>query len=166
MELKELVKIKGGKRLPKGKMLSSIANQHPYIKVRDMKPTTIQLNSDFEYVDNQTFKSISKYIVNTGDVILSIVGTIGNVSIIGKSLDNASLTENCVKFVCDYRLNPVYLFYFLSSNKGQEQIKQGIVGTTQPKLPLYNIEKINIPLYSKEKQQHIVNSIRGYSYVM
>lgn len=166
MELKDYVIIKGGKRLPKGQMLVPYKTNHPYIKVRDMLPCTIQINDNYEFVTEEVFKSIKQYIVYTGDVILSIVGTIGNVSCIGESLNNASLTENCVKFLSDKRLNSKYLFYFLISSKGQEQIRKGIVGTTQPKLPIYNIEKIEINVPDLKIQQHIVNTNRRCSYAM
>ena len=159
MLLKDLVTIKGGKRLPKGKMLVQYKTAHPYIKVKDMEFKTIEINSTFEYVEEDIFQSIKRYTVESGKVILSIVGTIGNVSIVGDTLNNASLTENCVKFDCNKMLLSKYLFYFLCSRKGQIEIQNGVVGTTQPKLPIYNIEKININVPSIEQQQHIVNTI-------
>ena len=116
MELKDFVRIKGGKRLPKGEMLTSNITNHPYIKVKDMEPKVIDLNDKFEYVTDKVFDSIKSYIVNSGDVILSIVGTIGNVSIIGETLNNASLTENCVKLICNENLESKYLFYYLLHN--------------------------------------------------
>lgn len=157
MELKEFVIIKGGKRLPKGSTLKASKTNHPYIKVKDMLSSTIQLNDNFEFVDDNTFTKIKRYIVEEGDVILSIVGTIGNVSIVGSSLNNASLTENCVKFICKESLLSSFLFYYLLSPKGQLQIRSGIVGTTQPKLPIYNIERIRIDVPIITVQQHIVN---------
>ena len=36
IRLGDVAEIKGGKRLPKGKQLSSIPNNHPYIKVKNM----------------------------------------------------------------------------------------------------------------------------------
>lgn len=163
MKLKNIVQIKSGKRIPKGTFLINIKNSHPYIKVKDMKKYKIKLNDNFEYVPDNIFPKISKYTVNTGDVILSIVGTIGNVSIIDQSLDNASLTENCVKLVPNDELLSEYLYYFLISSNGKTEIQKGIIGSTQPKLPFYNIEQINIPLIDINKQKHIVNTIYYFS---
>ena len=159
MELKNIVQIKSGKRMPKGTFLSNVKNSHPYIKVKDMQDFKTKLNDSFEYVPDDIFPKISKYIVNTGNVILSIVGTIGNVSLIDKTLNNASLTENCVKLIPNDTLLSEYLYYFLISPKGKAEIEKGIIGSTQPKLPFYNIEQINIPLIDKTAQQHIVNTI-------
>lgn len=160
MLIKEIANIKGGKRLPKGILLTTNANLHPYIRVRDMDKRIIKLNDNFEYVPENVFPIISNYLVRTNDIILSIVGTIGLVGVIDKSLNNANLTENCVKFVNIKNYDNLYLYYYLISQKGQDQIKAGTVGSTQPKLPIYNIEQINLPDISIYDQRHIVDTIQ------
>lgn len=76
--------------------------------------------------------------------MISIVGTIGSIACVGKSLDGANLTENCVKLVNVSHFTNSYLYHFLNSNIGKGTIKAGIVGATQPKLPLYNIKRIKL----------------------
>lgn len=160
MYLEELITIKSGKRLPKGVMLIQTPNSHPYIKVKDMSDYILNITESFEYVDDNTFTKISNYTVDKDDIILSIVGTIGNVCMIGNSLHKASLTENCVKLIPkDNRILKKYLYYFLKSSNGQKEIEKGIIGSTQPKLPFYNIDKINIPILDIQSQQHIVDTI-------
>ena len=161
MLLKDCSKIKGGKRLPKGQTLQVQKNSHPYIRVKDMQGRYVLLNENYEYVPDHVFSSIGRYIVNTNDVILSIVGTVGLVAIVDQSLNNANLTENCVKIVDIKEYIPEYVYYYLISTQGQAQIKEGIVGSTQPKLPLYNIEKIQIPNIKIKMQQHIVDIRRN-----
>jgi len=157
-KLGELMDIKGGKRLPKGEMLTTTKNSHPYIRIRDLGTTkTLELTSSFEYVDDEVQKHISRHIVNNNDVILSIVGTIGLVAIVGNSLNNANLTENCVKFVNLKRIDSNYLYYFLISPLGQDEISKGIVGAVQPKLPIKNIENISIPVPDIVIQQKIAS---------
>lgn len=138
--------IKGGKRLPKGIELISNPNSHPYIRISDMYVNkTMELTSSYRYVDNNTFNKIKNYIVNSGDVILAIVGnTIGLVAVIGKSLNNANLTENCVKIIANKEVSQEYIYYYLTSIYGQNKIKKGIVGAAQPKLPIKNIISITI----------------------
>ena len=154
--LGELVAVKGGKRLPKGISLQTEPNSHPYIRIRDMgKSRVLELDTTYEYVDDVTQKSIARYIVNKGDVLLSIVGTIGLVGIVGDTLHLANQTENCVKLVdCD-GIDPLFLYYFLLSPKGQDEIKRGTVGAVQAKLPIKNIENIEVSLPSLEEQRRI-----------
>ena len=149
--LGEVCSIKGGKRLPKGEELVDTPNSHPYIRVADMcDERFVSLNDDFLYVEDEIQKEIKRYIVNAGDVIISIVGTIGNVNIIDETLDNANLTENCVKLVNLQGVSSYYLYALLTSPKGIDAINEGIVGGVQSKLPLYNIERIPVVLADKE----------------
>lgn len=157
-KIKDFAEVKGGKRLPKGKKLIQESNSHPYIKVRNLgKAKYIQINSDYEYVDNETQKSIARYIVNKGDILISVVGTIGLVGIVGDTLDKANQTENCDKIINIKNVLPEYLYYYLISSFGQNEIRKGTVGAVQPKLPLKNVKDISVLYPSIEDQERIVN---------
>lgn len=129
VELGALADVKGGKRLPKGANLMSIPNSHPYIRVRDLNDVVFaSLSANYEYVDDETQKAISRYITTTDDVLISIVGTIGLTAIVDKSLNMANLTENCVKVTNLHGISPEYLLLYLRSQHGSEEIKKGTVG--------------------------------------
>lgn len=138
--------VKGGKRLPKGSELISDANSHPYIRVRDLNNTTVlQLTPEMLYVDDETQANISRYIVNDGDVIVSVVGTIGLTAYIGNTLNGANLTENCNKLTSFNGDLAAWSHFFLRSPDGAEAIRLGTVGAVQAKLPLKNIKSIEVP---------------------
>ena len=160
--LGDVSQIKGGKRLPKGVNLITSPNCHPYIRVRDLgTKKTIELDSSFEYVDDETQKSISRYTVEKGDIIISIVGTIGLVAIIGDSLNNANITENCVKIVNFNTVNREYLYYYLISKFGQDEIRNGTVGAVQAKLPIKNIQDIKVKAPSLFEQIKIASVLKS-----
>ncbi len=162
VKLGDVATVKGGKRLPKGTNLITTPNSHPYIRVRDLNnQSTLELNDDFEYVDDETQKSISRYIVEAGDIVLSIVGTIGLVAIIGESLHKANLTENCVKLTQLDGVDRDYLYYFLKSGLGQAEIAKGTVGAVQAKLPIKNIQDIDVVLPDISTQQKISSILRS-----
>lgn len=145
VRLGDVCEIKGGKRLPKGINLITRKNSHPYIRVRDLgKSKTLELNSSYEYVDEITQKQIQRYITLKGDILISIVGTIGLIAIVGGSLNGANLTENCVKLVKLDNIDSEYLYYYLKSPLGQQNISRGTVGAVQAKLPIKNIQEFNI----------------------
>lgn len=159
--LGDIVRIKGGKRLPKESSLQIVMNNHPYLRIVDMGQKYVS-KANLQYVPDDIFPKISRYITNTNDVLISIVGTIGLVAIVDEGLDNASLTENCVKLTCDTtKIDPDFLYYFLTSSVGQDEVRAGRVGSSQPKLPLYNIAKIRIPKLnlSDQKQISVILSI-------
>ena len=160
-KIKDLAEVKGGKRLPKGKQLTSIPTKHPYIRIRDLgKSKYLELNSEIEFVDDETQLSITRYIVNTGDILISVVGTIGLIGIVGESLNKANQTENCDKIINCLGVEPEYLYYYLISPFGQEEIKRGTVGAVQPKLPLKNVLDINIKYPAIDEQRKIVDILK------
>jgi len=149
-QLKDLAKIKGGKRLPAGKKLIPNPTPHPYIKVADMGPSKfVVLNNKFEYLDAKVQKNISRYIVQNGDLIISIVGTIGIVKIVDISLVGANLTENCARICEVKKVTTDYIYHYLCSKAGHEEVEMGTVGGVQGKLPLYNIGALKILIPSK-----------------
>lgn len=144
-KLGDFCDVKGGKRLPKGVNLVKENSGHPYIRIRDLTgKKVLQLNDDFEFVDEDTQKTISRYIVDTDDILISIVGTIGLISIVGNTLHHANLTENCVKLANLHGIDRQYLYYYLISAYGQNEIRRGTVGAVQPKLPIKNIQDITV----------------------
>ena len=158
LPLKEFANIKGGKRLPQGKLLTPCITEHPYIRVRDLgRSKVLEITSECEYIDNETHCKISHYIVHQGDIIISIVGTIGLVAKIGKSLNKANLTENCAKIVDLHDLDADFLYYYLSSDSGQDAIKAATVGAVQAKLPLKNIKELKIPYITLSTQKAIAD---------
>lgn len=162
VSLGEIANVKGGKRLPKGINLITRPNKHPYIRVRDLNgEKTLELNNNYEYVDDIIQKTISRYTVKKGDIVLSIVGTIGLVGIVGDSLDGANLTENCVKLTSLQGINKDYLYYFLKSFKGQQEIRKGVVGAVQAKLPIKNIQAIKLELPDIETQFKIISILKA-----
>ena len=128
-KLGDFVTVKGGKRLPKGMNLIPECNSHPYIRIKNLGKEK--------------------------DIVISIVGTIGFVGIIGKSLDKANLTENCVKLINIRGLDKEFLYYYLISIFGQSEIEKGIVGAVQPKLPIKNIQNIIIKYPEFDEQKRI-----------
>ena len=138
---------KGG-ALPKR---SGVSRNSPlYNVVQTVKGEGRGIKNDFEYVDDETQKTISRYIVSTDDIIISIVGTIGLTAIVNESLNNANLTENCVKLTNIKNATPEYILLFLKSEIGQNEIMRGTVGAVQLKLPIKNIQSIKIDLLPLE----------------
>lgn len=143
--LENLCTVKGGKRLPADCELLNTPTNHPYIRVRDVGSSRyVCLTDQFQYIDEETHSAISRYIVNTGDIVISIVGTIGLIGKIHSSLNNANLTENCVKLAGIHTVTSDYLYYTLCYKKQIKEIELLTVGAVQAKLPMYNIQSMKI----------------------
>ena len=158
LTISEIGKVKGGKRLPKGHNYSENKTQFPYIRVTDFENLTIR-REKLKYLLPQTQAIIKNYTISKHDVFISIAGTIGEVGLIPEILDGANLTENAAKITQLVGINNRYLANYLSSKNAQTQIAKHTISTTQPKLSLFRIDKIIVPIPPLPEQLRIVSKI-------
>ena len=149
--------VKGGKRLPAGTALTDRRTRHPYIRIVDFKDGLID-QSNLMFVPDDVFPRISRYTISSEDVWISIVGTVGLVGLVDEALDGANLTENAAK-ICSIasHVNKTFLALFLRSESGREQIRAQTVGSTQPKLALFRIDDIRVPIPPLPEQRRIAH---------
>jgi len=152
--LGNVAKVKGGKRLPKGDQFAGTRTPYPYIRVVDFRNMSVA-TGELKYLTGKTQKSIARYTVSSSDVYISIAGTIGFVGIVPDELDGANLTENAAKLCNLKKVDKVFLAYFLSSPNAQKQIGSFVGISTQPKLALNRIEKIQLPIPDLDEQRKI-----------
>jgi len=156
--------VKGGKRLPKSEDYSSKPTKHRYIRVTNIKKGIVD-EANLLYLSDETFKRISRYIVNDGDVIISIAGSIGVTAPVTKSLDGANLTENAAKLTPIFKqiLDNQYLSELLQTKKMQDQINANVGQVTISKLALFRIENLEIPVPPFELQLKFSNLLKEIS---
>jgi type I restriction enzyme S subunit len=153
----EFSHVLGGKRVPRGYSLLDTPTDHVYIRVTDMKEGTVLLH-DLKYIDDDIYKQIKKYIINSEDVYVTIAGTIGATGKIPTALDGMNLTENASKLV--FRdINQGFLILTLSSSYVQQQFDQAVNQMAQPKLSLTSIKHTNIAVPPLAEQHRIVAKV-------
>ncbi|WP_271901408.1 restriction endonuclease subunit S [Limosilactobacillus reuteri] len=157
VRLGDLVSIKGGKRVPKGKKLVDYQAIRPYIRVTDMKGYTVSTN-DLKYVTQDIYDQIKKYTISSNDIYFSIAGTIGKVGKIPDKISGALLTENAAKLT-PYDANKDFLIQVLSSNIVKKQHKKILSQVAQPKLSLIKLRQTIIPLPPLSEQRRIVSKL-------
>ena len=153
----EICEVKGGKRLPKGEEYSSLPTPFRYLRVLDLKGGRVD-ESALVYLKPEIQAEIARYVVNTGDVIISIAGSIGLVAPVPESLDGVNLTENAAKLVPrrSDRYEAEYLAKYLETDHAQAQIGSHVGQVTIGKLALFRIEKLKVPLPPIDLQREFV----------
>ena len=130
---------------------------HIYIRVSDMKDGGISTDG-LLYVPTDIYPSISKYIINSCDVFITVAGTIGRIGKIPSELNGSNLTENADRLVL-YNVHQDWLIYWLQSPLLQYQIADVTTKVGQPKLAIARIENLLLPLPPFAEQQRIVAKI-------
>ncbi|MGM7634470.1 restriction endonuclease subunit S [Bacillus sp. Hm123] len=158
VKIKGVGNVKGGKRLPKGHALLQESTDHPYLRVADFENGTID-NSDLKYISADTASKISRYVISKDDVYISIAGTIGKTGIVPDYLSGANLTENAAKITDIKGANNKFIHLVLNTDALQNQIKNSTVSTSQPKLALFRIDELKIPLPPLNEQKRIAEKV-------
>ena len=155
--LGEIAQIKGGKRVPKGCSLCPKPNGFPYIRVTDINDRGSLDMENLLYLNEDIYEQMNRYAVSQDDLFISIAGTIGKAGMIPPDMQHAILTENACKLVFEPGIDPRYIYYFTQSCAFQTLVEQRTRVTAVPKLALFRLATIPVPLpESLAEQQHIV----------
>ncbi|MFH1680174.1 MAG: restriction endonuclease subunit S, partial [Candidatus Eisenbacteria bacterium] len=151
--LREIGRVRGGKRLPKGDAYSPHPTIHRYARGVDIRPNWIE-RGQMVYLYPETQQKIRKYTISTGDVVITIAGKIGVAAPVEDDLDGVNLTENAAKIVATSprRFAPEYLSALLNTAACQEQIRLLAGRVTIGKLALFRLEGLRIMLPPLELQ--------------
>ena len=158
--LKNFVKIKSGKRIPKGRSYANTTTAYKYLRVDDLDSEILEIDIDkLKSIDKDIFTLLERYEIYNDEVALSIAGTIGKVFIFHNATNNrVILTENCVKLQAQDNLLPKFLSLILKTDFLQSQMKRQYIQTTIPKLAIERIKELQIPsIPPLSTQQHIID---------
>jgi len=126
------------------------------IRVTDIKGSYVNLEKTLR-VNKEIFAQFTKkYLPKKNDLVMSRVGSYGNVGIVPVD-DSACMGQNTV--VIHPIINSKYLFYILVSNIGQSFIERNVSGGSQKTLSLKSIKAIPIPLVSDKEQERIATAL-------
>ena len=161
--LNEICKIKSGKRIPKGMDYVTYQTSHPYIRARDIKSGKI-FTDDLIYIKDEVYKKIRKYIIQKGDIAITVVGaSVGDTGYATESVDGYNLTENAVRltnFTED--VDSKFLHYVLMQKHYYDYMQLIAGAAAQPKLGIYKIQKIRVVLPKVSIQKRIADILTTY----
>lgn len=130
----------------------------PYYRGQDIHNFFIEHSSPI-CIDSKTFNipHLKRSHLKKGDVLLSIVGTIGGVSVVGS---NKPATCNCkLAIFRPHSINGYFLATYLKTKYGQNQIKKHTRGAVQKGLILEDMDQILVPDFSTDFQNQISSLI-------
>lgn len=135
------------------------AEGYPLITSKNIKDGGIDF-SDVNLISKEDLENINKRsMVDDGDIIMPMIGTIGNPIIIKKDREFAIKNVALIKFYKESKIENSYLNIILSSEYFYNHFINSSSGSTQKFIPLGFIRKLEIPLPSPEEQSLIVSRI-------
>ncbi len=103
------------------------------------------------------FEGIDKFMLQEGDLLMSLTGNVGRVAVLAKEFLPAALNQRvaCLRMKSNKVLKR-YLFHILNSDFFEQQCIQSSKGVAQKNMSTEWLKDYKIPLYSLEEQKEII----------
>lgn len=123
-----------------------------YVRGRDVKDFFL-LDDENVYIPKEDFERLKKYALQKCDILISVVGTLGNASVVDKETIPAIFSCKSTVFRSS-SINPYYLIAYLNSKYGRSFLERKVRGHVQTGLNIGDLKStpIFVPSESVEKE--------------
>ncbi len=129
-----------------------------YLRGMDLSDFFIS-DADPVYIPEEIYKVLKRSYIFQNDVLVSIVGTVGLISIIADQYEK--LTANCKIAILHCKdIDPWFLATFLACRYGHAQIKRKVAGAVQTGIILKDLANILVPVVNGENQKQVKEIIQ------
>lgn len=104
------------------------------------------------------FQGLDKYMLQEGDLLISLTGNVGRVAMLQNEMLPAALNQRvaCLR-IKSTRISKKYLFHILNSDYFEQQCIMSAKGVAQKNMSTEWLKECEIPLFSIEKQGEIIS---------
>lgn len=134
-------------------------SEYRYIRGQDVKPFLVQDNSP-KYMAKSDYLRLQKYSLSAGDILISVVGTLGNACIVRENETPAIFSCKSTAVLVN-NINRFYLISYLNSEYGQKLLLRKERGAIQKGLNLDDLRSLLIPRFSESLYLKIESIIRA-----
>ena len=135
-----------------------VKSPYRYIRGRDVKPFFL-LNDDNRYIPESDFKRLRQYEVRNDDLMVSVVGTLGNVSVCTED-DTPAMFSCKSTLLRALRADPYFLLAYLNSATGQLCMLRRQRGAIQTGLNIEDLRTIPVPRFGPAIEDELAASVR------
>ena len=132
---------------------SYLSQGHPFVTSKNVKDGYINYE-DIQYISDEDFEAINKRSkVDVNDILMGMIGTIGNLALIRTEPDFA--IKNVALIKDTKQISYLYLYHYLQSPSTEKQLLSGLDGGTQKFVSLKNIRDLNVIMPAEAEQVKI-----------
>lgn len=115
----------------------------------------LDLSSAYFISDNDAIDVNKRSKVDVNDILISMIGTVGEVCLIDTKPNFVIKNVGLLKL--DNPIKAKWLYFYLTSKDAQKTIRERLRGTTQQYLPLGELRKL--PILLPKNDQHMLNTV-------
>ncbi|MBQ5959846.1 MAG: restriction endonuclease subunit S, partial [Firmicutes bacterium] len=126
------------------------------IRIANVQKGYIEDSTPVFYPEDST--GLDKYMLESGDLLMSLTGNVGRVAILAEEFLPAALNQRvaCLRMKSD-RVSKGYLYHILNSDYFEQKCIQSSKGVAQKNMSTEWLKDYEIPVYTEEKQAEIVS---------
>lgn len=130
-----------------------------YLRCQNITEQGLELIDNL-YISDEDHQRMIRAEVVTGDLLITIVGSIGNCCVV-KGIEKANINQNIVKIRPTKEIDPNYLSTFINSRYGRFQIQRLTQWSVQANVNFSQVGDINVIVPSLNIQLSLVSDIEA-----
>ena len=132
-------------------------SRYRYVRGKDVKPFTL-LNDDNVYIPEKNYRRLVKYALQKDDLLISVVGTLGNVAIVPEGVQGIFSCKSTV--FRNAKIDPCFLLAYFNSSYGKDCLLRRQRGAIQTGLNKEDLKTVPVPLLPEAEIINISNNIK------
>lgn len=128
-------------------------SKYRYVRGQDVKPYLLQ-DSSPRYMLEADFLQLEKYALKPQDILVSVVGTLGNAAIVQEA-DTPAIFSCKSTAIRGNQINPYYLMVYLNTTYGRKLSLRKERGAIQKGLNLDDLKSLYVPLF----ENNVTNAV-------
>lgn len=132
-------------------------SNYRYVRGQDVKPFILK-DGEPRFIERCDFERLSKYSLKEQDIMVSVVGTLGNACLV-RSKDLPAIFSCKSTVIRTKKLNPYFLIAYLNSKYGSQLLLRKERGAIQKGLNLDDLKSLIVPVFSDILQNAVQKSI-------
>ncbi len=148
-------------KIMSGPFGSTLKSEHygkgevPFIRIKNIKNGVIDEN-ELVYISEEDNERIKNSELNSGDIVLSKIGTIGETAIIPEHFAKCNISENNIGIKVRDVSSSLFIQIMLGTGFSKAQMNKKLSGNVQNFLNVDTIKNLKIPLLDQSIQNKIV----------
>ncbi|WP_406617245.1 restriction endonuclease subunit S [Mycoplasmopsis adleri] len=133
----------------------------PFIRGQEVTNKTIFNSNTYNcYISKKRYEELKRNygVPQKGDILITAVGTIGNLCYVDKEFEFYYKDGNLLQFT-NFRddFDSKYLYYFMHNDYFKKQLNNNLIGAVQKALTMVMLQKIKVPLIDLKSQRKIIS---------
>ena len=131
----------------------------PLVTSKHLKSGQIEINACYQVAEDDYYEIVKRSKVNQWDVLISMIGTIGEVALVKNEPHFA--IKNVGLFKSRSEADGKWLYYYLRTDFAQNYLREISRGTTQQYVPLGSLREMPIYVFDDKSEMSRIANILG-----